>query len=134
VTSPNNLSWLLQNFVNSIPEVSHALAVSTDGLVLAHNHGLPRDRADQLAATGSGLISLLMGAARFFQAGSVISNVTQLDGGFMFLMAFSEGASLLVLASPSCDVGQVSYEMTDLANRMGEALTPAVRSELLRTL
>lgn len=134
MTSPNDLSWLLQNFARSIPEVSHALAISTDGLVLAHNHGLPRDRADQLAATGSGLISLLTGAARFFEAGSVISNVTQLDGGFMFCMSFSDGASLLVLASPSCDVGQVSYEMTDLANRMGEALTPAVRSQLLRTL
>ncbi len=52
----------------------------------------------------------------------------------MFCMAFSDGASLLVLASPSCDVGQVSYEMTDLANRMGEVLTPAVRAQLLRML
>ncbi len=134
MTSPNDLSWLLQNFVGRTPEVSHALAISTDGLVLAHNHGLPRDRADQLAATGSGLIALLVGAARFFEAGSVISNVTQMEGGFMFCMAFSDGASLLVLASPACDVGQVSYEMTDLANRMGEALTPAVRSHLLGML
>ncbi|WP_326551770.1 roadblock/LC7 domain-containing protein [Micromonospora sp. NBC_01813] len=134
MTSPNDLSWLLQNFVSQTPEVSHALAISTDGLVLAHNYGLPRDRADQLAATGSGLIALLMGAARFFEAGTVISNVTQMDGGFMFCMSFSDGASLLVLASPICDVGQVSYEMTDLANRMGEALTPTVRAGLLRTL
>jgi len=99
-------------------------------LVLAHNNGLPRDRADQLAATGSGLVALLSGAARFFDAGSMISNVTQLDGGFMFCIAFSEGASLLVLASPSCDVGRVTYDMTDLANKMGEALTPALRSYL----
>ncbi|GAB3809594.1 roadblock/LC7 domain-containing protein [Micromonospora zhanjiangensis] len=134
MTTPNDLSWLLQNFVQNTSQVSHGLAISTDGLVLAHNDNLPRDRADQLAATGSGLISLLTGAARFFQAGGVISNVTQMDGGFMFCMAFSEGASLLVLASPTCDVGQVSYEMTDLANRMGEVLTPAVRSELLRQL
>ena len=126
----NDLNWLLQNFVERTPEVSHALAISTDGLVLAHNNGLPRDRADQLAATGSGLVALLSGAARFFEAGSMISNVTQLDGGFMFCIAFSEGASLLVLASPSCDVGRVTYDMTDLANRMGEALTPALRSYL----
>ena len=126
----NDLNWLLQNFVERTPEVSHALAISTDGLVLAHNNGLPRDRADQLAATGSGLVALLSGAARFFDAGSMISNVTQLDGGFMFCIAFSEGASLLVLASPSCDVGRVTYDMTDLANRMGEALTPALRSYL----
>jgi predicted regulator of Ras-like GTPase activity (Roadblock/LC7/MglB family) len=130
VTRANDLNWLLQNFVERTPEVSHALAISTDGLVLAHNNGLPRDRADQLAATGSGLVALLSGAARFFDAGSMISNVTQLDGGFMFCIAFSDGASLLVLASPSCDVGRVTYDMTDLANRMGEALTPALRSYL----
>ena len=130
MTRPNDLNWLLQNFVEHTPQVSHALAISTDGLVLAHNHGLPRDRADQLAATGSGLVALLTGAARFFEAGSMISNVTQLEGGFMFCIAFSQGASLLVLASPSCDVGRVSYEMSDLANRMGEALTPALHSQL----
>ena len=130
MTRPNDLNWLLQNFVEHTPEVSHALAISTDGLVLAHNHGLPRDRADQLAATGSGLVALLTGAARFFEAGSMISNVTQLEGGFMFCIAFSQGASLLVLASPSCDVGRVSYEMSDLANRMGEALTPTLHSQL----
>ncbi|GAA2631984.1 roadblock/LC7 domain-containing protein [Dactylosporangium fulvum] len=127
MTDPSDLGWLLDNFASRTPDVAHALAISTDGLVLAHTRALPRDRADQLAATGSGLVALLAGAARFFEAGSVISNVTQLDGGFMFCMAFSDGASLLVLASPSADVGKVSYEMTDLANRIGDALTPAVR-------
>ncbi|WP_432987730.1 roadblock/LC7 domain-containing protein [Dactylosporangium sp. CA-233914] len=127
MTDPSNLGWLLDSFASRTPDVSHALAISTDGLVLAHTRALPRDRADQLAATGSGLVALLAGAARFFDAGQVISNVTQLDGGFMFCMAFSDGASLLVLASPYADVGKVSYEMTELANRIGEALTPAVR-------
>ena len=127
MTDPSNLGWLLDNFASRTPDVAHALAISTDGLVLAHTRALPRDRADQLAATGSGLVALLAGAARFFDAGQVISNVTQLDGGFMFCMAFSDGASMLVLASPNADVGKVSYEMTELANRIGDALTPAVR-------
>jgi predicted regulator of Ras-like GTPase activity (Roadblock/LC7/MglB family) len=127
VTDPSELGWLLDNFAGRTPDVSHALAISTDGLVLAHTRALPRDRADQLAATGSGLVALLAGAARFFDAGSVVSNVTQLDGGFMFCMAFTDGASLLVLASPMADVGKVSYEMTELANRIGDALAPGVR-------
>jgi predicted regulator of Ras-like GTPase activity (Roadblock/LC7/MglB family) len=130
VTDPSNLGWLLDNFASRTPDVSHALAISTDGLVLAHTRALPRDRADQLAATGSGLVALLAGAARFFEAGQVISNVTQLDGGFMFCMAFSDGASMLVLASPTADVGKVSYEMTELANRIGDALTPSLRGKL----
>jgi predicted regulator of Ras-like GTPase activity (Roadblock/LC7/MglB family) len=129
VTDPTDLGWLLDSFADRTPDVSHALAISADGLVLAHSRGLPPDRADQLAATGSGLVALLAGAARFFDAGSVISNVTQMDGGFMFCMAFSDGASMLVLATPTADVGKVSYEMTELANRIGDALTPALRSE-----
>ncbi|GAA3270266.1 MULTISPECIES: roadblock/LC7 domain-containing protein [Dactylosporangium] len=130
MTDPSNLGWLLDSFASRTPDVSHALAISTDGLVLAHTRALPRDRADQLAATGSGLVALLAGAARFFDAGQVISNVTQLDGGFMFCMAFSDGASMLVLASPNADVGKVSYEMTELANRIGDALTPAIRGQM----
>jgi predicted regulator of Ras-like GTPase activity (Roadblock/LC7/MglB family) len=128
MTDSRELGWLLDSFAERTPDVSHAIAISTDGLLVAATRNLRPDRADQLAATGSGLVSLLRGAARFFDAGAVISNVTQMDGGFMFSMAFSDGASLLVLASPTCDVGQVSYEMTELANRIGDALTPAIRA------
>ncbi len=128
MTDSRELGWLLDNFAERTPDVSHAIAISTDGLLVAATRNLRMDRADQLAATGSGLVSLLRGAARFFDAGAVISNVTQMDGGFMFSMAFSDGASLLVLASPACDVGKVSYEMTELANRIGDALTPAIRA------
>lgn len=128
MTDPSELGWLLDNFTARTPDVSHALAISTDGLVLAHTRGLPRDRADQLAAIGGGLVALLAGAARFFEAGPVVSNVTQLDGGFMFCMAFSDGGSLLVLAAPSADVGKVSYEMSELANRIGDALEPTHRN------
>jgi predicted regulator of Ras-like GTPase activity (Roadblock/LC7/MglB family) len=127
MTDVRELGWLLDSFAERTPDVSHAIAISTDGLLVAATRNLRPDRADQLAATGSGLVSLLRGAARFFDAGAVISNVTQMDGGFMFSMAFSDGASLLVLASPACDVGKVSYEMTELANRIGDALTPAIR-------
>ena len=128
MTEPRNLGWLLDSFADRTPDVSHAIAISCDGLLVAATRSLPLDRGDQLAATGSGLVSLLRGAAGFFEAGAVISNVTQLEGGFMFSMAFSDGASLLVLAAPSCDVGKVSYEMTELANRIGDALTPTARS------
>jgi anti-sigma regulatory factor (Ser/Thr protein kinase) len=41
--------WLLTNFVKHVPGVSHAVAVSSDGLLLTSSDGLPRDRADQLA-------------------------------------------------------------------------------------
>jgi len=123
------LDWLLDDFADRVPHVTHAVAVSSDGLVIAATRTLSKDRADQLAAVASGLVSLLAGAARLLEAGSVVSNLTELDGGFMFSMAVSSGASLLVLASRRCDIGMVSYEMTELINKVGPLLTPATRGD-----
>jgi len=125
------LDWLLNDFTGRVPEVTHAVAVSSDGLVVAATHALSTDRADQLAAVASGLVSLLAGAARLLEAGGVVSNLTELDGGFMFSMAVSSGASLLVLATRQCDIGRVSYEMTELINKVGPVLTPETRGDLL---
>ncbi len=125
------LDWLLDDFADRVPRVTHTVAVSSDGLVVAATRTLTKDRADQLAAVAAGLVSLLAGAARLLEAGGVVSNLTELDGGFMFSMAVSSGASLLVLASRQCDIGTVSYEMTELINKVGPLLTPATRVDEL---
>ncbi len=133
----SELDWLLGDFADRVPHVTHAVAVSSDGLRLAATESLlpagspTADRADQLAAVACGLVSLLAGAARLMGGGGVVSNLTELDAGFMFSMAVSSGASLLVLASRQCDIGTVSYEMTELINKVGPGLTPATRDDLL---
>jgi hypothetical protein len=128
VTAPTDLDFLLNDLTTRVPQVAHAVAVSADGLVLAATAGLGDQSRDQLAAVGSGLVSLLRGAARFFEAGRVISNVTEMDGGFMFSMSVSSGASLLVLAAKDCDIGRVGHELADLINRVGPVLTPRERA------
>ncbi len=45
-----NISWLLSNFVDSTAEVEEAIAVSSDGLLMAMSSNLDRSAADQLAA------------------------------------------------------------------------------------
>jgi predicted regulator of Ras-like GTPase activity (Roadblock/LC7/MglB family) len=128
MTDPTrDLAFLLTNFKHQTPGVAHAIGVSADGLLVASSSGLPRDRADQLAAVASGLSSLLRSAANLLEAGRVISNLTELDGGFLFSMAVSTGASLFVLAARNADIGTVAHEMTELINRVGTALTPTVR-------
>ncbi|GAA2505759.1 hypothetical protein Ahu01nite_042640 [Winogradskya humida] len=129
MTSTQDLGWLLANFADRVPGVAHAIAVSADGLLLAASRDLPRDRADQLAAIASGLVSLTQGAARCFEGGAVLQTVVEMDNGFLFLMSISDGSSFAVLAARSCDVGQVGYEMALLVDRVGEALTPAPRPE-----
>ncbi|SRR5690554_5119202 len=131
MTTPQHqqdMSWLLANFVDETPGVAHAIAVSSDGLLLASSRDLPRDRADQLAAVTSGLVSLTQGAARLLEAGGVLQNVVEMDGGFLFLMAISDGSALAALAARNCDVGQVGYEMALLVERVGNALSPVPRA------
>lgn len=127
---PSQFGWLLTNFVGRVPGVSHAVVVSADGLLLTSSEGLPRDRADQLAAVASGMASLTRGAARIFGAGEVVQTVVEMELGCMLLMAIADGSSLAVLASPQCDMGLVAYEMTLLVDRVGELVTPQPRSRL----
>ena len=122
-----DMGWLLNNFASSVAGIAHVVAVSADGLLLACSRDLPEDRADQLAAIASGVVSLTEGASRMFNAGAVQQTIIEMESGYLFLMSVSDGSSMGVLAARSCDVGQVGYEMALLVERVGAALTPAPR-------
>ena len=122
-----DMGWLLSNFADSVAGIAHVVAVSADGLLLASSRDLPADRADQLAAITSGVVSLTDGASRMFNAGEVQQTIIEMDSGYLFLMSISDGSSMAVLAARSCDVGQVGYEMALLVERVGAALSPTAR-------
>jgi uncharacterized protein len=122
-----DVTWLVDGFAQRVPGVAHAAVVSADGLLVASSAGLPRDRADQLSAVASGLGSLTTGASSLFAAGSVIQTVVEMQGGFLLLMAVSDGSWLGVLAAPTADIGLVGYEMTLLVDRVGQHLSPEIR-------
>ena len=122
-----DLNWLITNFVERVPDVAHAVVVSSDGLPLAFSAGFPQERADQLAAVTSGLTSLTQGASRVFEGGAVVQTVVEMQRGVLVIMAISNGSSLAVLAASTCDLGLVAYEMTLLVERAGRVLTPATR-------
>ncbi|MEV4062727.1 roadblock/LC7 domain-containing protein [Nonomuraea dietziae] len=128
-----DVSWLVSGFVEEVPGVAHAVVVSADGLPMAFSRGFPQDRADQLAAVAAGLVSLVQGAARVFEAGGVTQTVVEMQRGLMLVMNISDGSCLAVLAAPDCDLGLVAYQMTVLVERTGQVLTPAVRAELSST-
>ena len=129
-TDARNLNWLVANFARATPGVSHAMVVSADGLPVAVSERLDRPQADQLAAIASGLASLTLGASRCFDGGQVTQTVVEMDRGFLFVMSISDGSLLAVLATSSCNVGVVAYEMTVLVTRVGDVLTPSLRAEL----
>jgi predicted regulator of Ras-like GTPase activity (Roadblock/LC7/MglB family) len=122
------LDWLITAFTQRVPDVARAAAVSADGLPLACSHGFPPDGLDQLAAIASGLSSLVRGAARIFDGGSVVQTVVMMQQGLLIVRAVGHGAVLVALASADCDVGHVAYEMELLGEQAGHALNPAARA------
>ena len=125
-----DLTWLATSFAQRIPGVRDVLVLSTDGLVLARSEGLQRETAETLAAVTSGLASLTAGAARHLHAGQVNQVIVEMDHGFLFVTSISEGSCLAVMAGAECDIGLIGYEMSMLVARIGQVLTPALRSEL----
>lgn len=125
-----NFSWLLDNFVNSVPDVRHTLVVSADGLLMAMSEDLDRTQGDQMSAIVAGMSSLTRGAARQLGAGDVRQAIVEMDAMFMFLMNISDGSVLAVVADASCDVGLVGYEMAMLVSRTEATLTPQLVTEM----
>jgi predicted regulator of Ras-like GTPase activity (Roadblock/LC7/MglB family) len=129
-SAQSRFGWLVNEFAERVPGVAHAVVVSADGLLLTSSARLPPERADQLASVASGLISLTDGAARCFDAGQVKETVVEMGRGVMLLMSISDGSCLAVLAAPDCDIGQIAYDVAVLVERVGQMLTPELRSEL----
>ncbi|MEV4411731.1 roadblock/LC7 domain-containing protein [Catellatospora sp. NPDC049609] len=122
------LDWLLTSFAQRIADVTYVLAVSVDGLTIAHSDGLRQDLSDQLAAITSGLASLTIGAARCLSSGQVRQTVVDMDEGVLMIMAVRDRAFLAVVAAPGCDLGQIGYETALLAHRVAYALEPEARA------
>lgn len=123
-----DLNWLVTDFSARVVDVAHAAVVSADGVPLALSERIPEAFASQLSAIVSGLVSLMQGAARIFDAGQATRAMVEMEGGLMFVMAISDGSILAVLAAPECDTDLVCYEMTLLTEAVGDILTPATRT------
>jgi hypothetical protein len=131
-----DLTWLVTEFTERVPGVTHAIVVSGDGMLLVASDRLPRDHADQLSAVTSGLVSITNGAARIFDRDVVRQTVVEMGRGYFLVISMrDEGRSILAaLAARDADIGMVGYEMARLARQTGEKLTPELRQELQRQL
>ncbi|AEH08044.1 MULTISPECIES: roadblock/LC7 domain-containing protein [Protofrankia] len=129
-----NMSWLLNNLTRKVPEVTYAVVLSADGLLLATSNGMNRTTADQLAAVASGFNSLARGAGRFFGGGNVRQTIVEMEQGFLFVTAVGDGSCLAILSTPGADIGLIAYEMALLVIRVGEFLTPELRAEMQAAL
>ena len=129
-----DLNWVLASFAQRTVGVTEAVAVSSDGFLLAASAGLDGPGVEQFGAIISGLTSLSRGAANLYDYGDVNQVIIEMVYGYLFVMAVDDGSAVGVLAEADCDVGSVGYEMALLIERVGEMLTPALVDELKNAL
>ncbi|GAA2668607.1 roadblock/LC7 domain-containing protein [Streptomyces noursei] len=127
-------NWLLANFVRKTDGVRDAVAVSSDGLLIAVSDGLNRTDADHLAAVVSGLSSLARSASRRYEFDGVKLIMIEMGRGFLLVSAIRDGSCLGVLADSTGELGLVGYEMAVLAERAGDLLNPTLIADLRQVL
>jgi uncharacterized protein len=125
-----SFNWLLANFVRDTDGVTDAVAVSSDGLLMALSDGLDRQDAEHQAAIVSGLTSLARSASRQYGFDGLKLVMIEMRGGFLLVSAISDGSCLGVVATDHCDLGLVGHEIAVLCDRFGTLLTPQIVVEL----
>jgi predicted regulator of Ras-like GTPase activity (Roadblock/LC7/MglB family) len=118
-----DLERLITELTERVPNVLHALMVSSDGVPVAVSGQLQPDLPERLSAITSGLISLAGGAARMFDGGTLTQAVVAMERGTLVIMAIDDGSSLAVLTTAAADLDLVAYEMTMLTEQVGSTFT-----------
>lgn len=123
-------NWLLDTFTSGTAGVKEAIAVSSDGLLMAMSAIQDQANAERLAAMVSGLTSLSGGVASWYALGELNRVIIDMADGYLLITSISSGSVLGVIADRSANLGTVAYEMTLFAGRAGGALTPQLIAEL----
>ena len=129
-----DFTWMVSRFAAETAGVVDAIAVSSDGLLIAVSDGLGRTEADHLAAIVSGLSSLARSASKRYGFDGVKLIMIEMGRGFLLVSAIRDGSCLGVLADSSGELGLVGYEMAVLAERAGDLLTPTLIADLRQAL
>ncbi|MGK5530564.1 roadblock/LC7 domain-containing protein [Streptomyces sp. URMC 129] len=122
------LDWILDELVERVPHVRHALVLAADGLPRGASRSLGREDGEQLAAVASGFHSLARGVGRHFETGAVRQTLVELDNAFLLVTAAGQGSALAVFTEAEADIGQVAYEMALLVKRVGPQLATPPRA------
>lgn len=129
-TDAQNFNWLIDSFVETASGVTDAVAVSSDGLLMAMSKSLGREDAEHVSAIVTGFVSLGQSTSTCFDFAGLNQVIVAMKRGYLFVSSISDGSALGVVATSDCDIGVVGYQTTLLVERAGSVLTPALITEL----
>jgi len=126
-STANNLAWIVQDLVASVPDMRHAVLASDDGLPMARSAALSPDDADVLAAVVAGLLSLARGAALRFGSGPPKRVLVEMPGAHLFVAGAGDGTCLASVTTESAELGVIAYEVVKRVAAVQRILSAAPR-------
>ncbi|MER5354587.1 roadblock/LC7 domain-containing protein [Kitasatospora sp. NPDC002551] len=129
IATHQDLDWLLDGLVDTVPGTRSAVLLSDDGLVVSHSRSIDRADAERLAAVATGQQSLARGIGQLFDGGPVHQVIIELAELWLFVIAAARGTHLAVVADQEVDAEVMSVAMHQLVQQVGQKLSTPVRSE-----
>ncbi|MEU5993918.1 roadblock/LC7 domain-containing protein [Spirillospora sp. NPDC047418] len=121
------LSFLLDDLVDRVPQIRKVVVLSRDGLVMGKSRGVGREDAEYLAALAAGFHSLANGARPQLESGEIRQTLIEMDQGLFFVVPAGANSCLALLSEVGANAGLVAYEMTMLVKRVGRQLSTGIR-------
>jgi len=125
----NRLGPWLDNALDGVPHARTAVLGTMDGLVLARSGAIPGDRAEPLAASVCGSVSLAVSQATLMGDGPWIQSITEFGEGYMLILAAGRNAFLVATAGRDVDMGVLSFALQTLITRLGPELDSPSRTD-----
>lgn len=110
-TYSSNLNSLLAGMLARTPGAVHAVLATVDGVQVAVSAGLPKDRADQLATIGAGLLSIADGAGLMMNTGAPRHVIVEMYGGLLLSAPVAPRIVLSLLAKSNADREKLGFEL-----------------------
>jgi len=122
VSKREQLQSILSNLVNSSADISGAVVVDNDGLLLASSLSGNVD-GNRVAAVTAGLISLAGRSAQQLGQGGVNQTLIQAENGNVVAIRASDRGSFVALTPTGINLGMTFMECQDAAKAIASALS-----------
>lgn len=121
---------LLDDSVERVPQLRHALVVSVDGLLRFHSPASPLNgdgEADKRAALASSLASVASAMALAEAIGPVRQSVVETDHGLCLFGTTAQNNVIGLYAGSGADIGDVGFELGVLLEKLPGLLGSCAR-------
>jgi predicted regulator of Ras-like GTPase activity (Roadblock/LC7/MglB family) len=122
-TYSSSLNSLLAGMLARTPGTAHAVLATVDGVSIATSPGLPRERAEQLATIGAGLLSIADGAGLMMGGGAPRHVVVEMYGGLLLCAPVAPRVVLSVLATHTVDRERLGFEVGQFTTNVTSLVT-----------